>query len=94
MRAIKPTIVEVDVKNIKLNDIVGYYSEEDKGVCLGKVTNITISTFEVLCGNTKRTINKDNIIIHYSRQNSKKGSNHEHSNINTRTTKYSKERME
>lgn len=94
MRAIKPTIVEVDVENIKLNDIVGYYSKDDKGVCLGKVTNVSIDILEVLCGNTKCTISKDNIIIHYSRQNSKKGSNHEHSNINTRTAKYSKERME
>lgn len=73
MKAIKPAIVEVDVENIKLNDIVGYYSEEDKGVCLGKVTNVDIDILEVLCGNTKCTISKDNIIIHYSRQSRKKG---------------------
>lgn len=73
MKAIKPTIVEVDAKNIKLNDIVGYYSKEDKGVCLGKVTNVNIDILEVLCGNTKCTIRKDHIIIHYSRQSSKKG---------------------
>lgn len=67
MRAIKPTIVEVNVENIKLNDIVGYYSKDDKGVCLGKVTNVNIDTFEILCGNTKYIMSKDRIIIHYSR---------------------------
>ena len=67
MKAMKPAIVEVNTENVKLNDIVGYYSKEDKGVCLGKVTNVNIDTFEVLCGNTKCTISKDRIIIHYSR---------------------------
>lgn len=67
MKAMKPAIVEVNTENVKLNDIVGYYSEEDKGVCLGKVTNVTIATFEILCGNTKYIISKDHIIIHYSR---------------------------
>lgn len=67
MRAIKPTIVEVNVENIKLNDIVGYYNEENKGVCLGNITNINTDTFKILCGNTKYIINKDRIIIHYPR---------------------------
>lgn len=67
MRAIKPTIVKVNVENIKLNDIVGYYNEENKGVCLGSITNINTDTFKILCGNTKYIINKDRIIIHYPR---------------------------
>lgn len=67
METTKPTIVEVNIENIKLNDIVGYYNEENKGVCLGNITDINTDTFKILCGNTKYIINKDRIIIHYPR---------------------------
>ncbi len=67
MKAMKPATVEVNTENIKLNDIVGYYNEENKGVCLGNVTDINTDTFKILCGNTEYIINKDRIIIHYPR---------------------------
>lgn len=72
MNKLKDSIVRVDVNNINTNDIIGYCGQLQNSVCLARVEKVETEYVEIIDGNEKCKINKENIIIHYKKRNLEK----------------------
>lgn len=65
MDVTKISTVEVNKKDIKINDLVGCYDEVQNSVWLGKVIKIGLNKIEVVAGEMIYVVNKNDILIHY-----------------------------
>lgn len=65
MDVTKISTVEVNKKDIKINDLVGCYDEVKNSVWLGKVVKIGLNKIEVVAGEMIYVVNKNDILIHY-----------------------------
>lgn len=65
MDVTKISTVEVNKKDIKINDLVGCYDEIQNSVWLGRVIKIGLNKIEVIAGEMIYVVDKNDILIHY-----------------------------